>query len=162
MPNKANEQRILFQEGKFTALIDPASPLEEDLVDPDTGEPRTYSIGEVATMLNIKESTLRYYEKEFPQLSPKKSKKGRRQFHRDDLHIITKIIALKNEGLKLATIRKRLESYLSKVDHDSEYPHATPIESHTITQPAQYTPTLVKQSYLDELKAIHSLLMRGL
>ena len=32
-----------------------------------------YSIGEVAKMFNINESTLRYWEKEFPTLKPKTS-----------------------------------------------------------------------------------------
>jgi len=33
-----------------------------------------YSIGEVSDMLNIPESTLRYWEKEFKEISPKKIK----------------------------------------------------------------------------------------
>lgn len=32
-----------------------------------------YSIGEVARMFNVNESLLRYWEKEFPMISPKKA-----------------------------------------------------------------------------------------
>lgn len=32
-----------------------------------------YSIGEVAGMFKVQESTLRYWEKEFPLISPRKS-----------------------------------------------------------------------------------------
>ena len=35
-----------------------------------------YSISEVAQMFDVNESLLRFWEKEFPQLSPKKGSRG--------------------------------------------------------------------------------------
>ena len=32
-----------------------------------------YTIGEVAAMFDVNETTLRYWEKEFPQIAPQKS-----------------------------------------------------------------------------------------
>ena len=39
-----------------------------------------YSIGEVAKMFDINESTLRYWESEFPHLKPKTNSKNVRQY----------------------------------------------------------------------------------
>ena len=42
-----------------------------------------YSISEVAQMFDVNESLLRLWEKEFPQLSPKKGSRGVRQYRKD-------------------------------------------------------------------------------
>ena len=39
-----------------------------------------YSIGEVSELLQINASNIRYWEKEFPKLKPKKSTRGNRKF----------------------------------------------------------------------------------
>ena len=39
-----------------------------------------YSISEVAAMFDVNESLLRFWEKEFPQLNPKKGGRGIRQY----------------------------------------------------------------------------------
>lgn len=44
-----------------------------------------YSIGEVAKAFNVNASLLRYWEKEFPVLRPKKNKKGNRYFTPEDI-----------------------------------------------------------------------------
>ena len=44
-----------------------------------------YSMGEVATMFDVNQSLLRFYEKEFPILQPKKNKKGNRLFTGEDI-----------------------------------------------------------------------------
>jgi len=52
-----------------------------------------YSISEVALMFGLKESTLRYWEKEFPQLSPKRFS-GERKYSQKDIEVIEKIYYL--------------------------------------------------------------------
>ena len=50
-----------------------------------------YTIGEVAAMFNVNASLIRYWEKEFPVIKPKKNKKGNRFFTKSDIenfHII--------------------------------------------------------------------------
>ena len=42
-------------------------------------------MGEVAAMFDVNQSLLRFYEKEFPILQPKKNKKGNRQFTPEDI-----------------------------------------------------------------------------
>jgi DNA-binding transcriptional MerR regulator len=50
-----------------------------------------YSIGEVAKMFNVNTSLIRYWEKEFPIIRPKKNQKGNRQFTKKDIENIHKI-----------------------------------------------------------------------
>ena len=50
-----------------------------------------FSIGEVSTICNIKPHVLRYWESEFPQLSPRKRKGNRRYYQSDDLLLVQKI-----------------------------------------------------------------------
>ena len=61
-----------------------------------------YSMGEVADMFNINASTIRYWEKHFDHLKPRKNNKGNRQFTQkdlDDLKIIYHL--LKERGLTI-------------------------------------------------------------
>lgn len=46
---------------------------------------RYYSIKEVSELLEVPESTLRYWEKEFKQISPKKSSSGVRMYTQEDI-----------------------------------------------------------------------------
>jgi len=56
-----------------------------------------YSISEVAEMFNVNQSNLRYWEKEFKQLKPKRNDKGTRFYTLSDIQIIKQIIYLVNE-----------------------------------------------------------------
>ncbi|WP_420151247.1 MerR family transcriptional regulator [Spirosoma sp.] len=53
-----------------------------------------YGIKEVAEMFNINASKLRYYEKEFPSLQPKKNRSGDRIYTKADIDHLTEIIDL--------------------------------------------------------------------
>ena len=44
-----------------------------------------YSIGEVARMFNVNTSLIRFWEKEFAIIKPKKNKKGNRLFTQEDV-----------------------------------------------------------------------------
>ena len=56
-----------------------------------------FSIGEVAEKFNLAPSALRFWEKEFKQLSPKRNAKGTRFYSPDDIQIIKQIIYLVSE-----------------------------------------------------------------
>ena len=47
-----------------------------------------YSIGEVADMFGVNQSLLRFWEKEFPQISPKTTGRGIRQYRKEDVETI--------------------------------------------------------------------------
>lgn len=68
-----------------------------------------YSIGEVARMFDVNESLLRFWEKEFPFIQPKKNGKGARQYRKEDIEQIRIIYQLvKVKGLTLAGAKQRL------------------------------------------------------
>jgi len=69
-----------------------------------------YSIGEVAEMFNVNPSLIRYWEKEFDIIKPKKNKKGNRFFTLEDIehfHIIYYLV--KELGLTLKGAQKKLK-----------------------------------------------------
>ena len=67
-----------------------------------------YSIKEVAKMFDLNESTLRYWETEFPMLKPKTSGPAKvRQYQEKDIELIKLIHNLvKVRGFKLAAAKK--------------------------------------------------------
>lgn len=69
-----------------------------------------YSIGEVAEMLNVNASLLRYWEREFDILKPKKNAKGDRFFTKSDIEKIKLIYHLVREkGYTLEGAKARLK-----------------------------------------------------
>lgn len=80
-----------------------------------------YSIGEVAGMLNVPVSTVRFWDNEFEILKPMKNKKGNRLFTQNDvknLRIIHHL--LKEEGMTLSGVKKRLSEKLDETDYKYE------------------------------------------
>ncbi len=68
-----------------------------------------YSIGEVAEMFHVNTSLIRYWEKEFDIIRPKKNKKGNRLFTKKDIdnfHIIFHLV--KERGMTLKGAKKKL------------------------------------------------------
>ena len=68
-----------------------------------------YTIGEVAAMFNVNASLIRYWEKEFTVIKPKKNKKGNRLFTKIDIenfHIIYHLV--KERGMTLKGAKKKL------------------------------------------------------
>ncbi len=69
-----------------------------------------YSIGEVAEMLSVNTSLLRYWEKEFDILRPKKNAKGDRFFTKADIENIKLIHHLvKDKGYTLEGAKQQLK-----------------------------------------------------
>ena len=68
-----------------------------------------YKIGEVAKILNVPASTVRYWEKEFSQVKPMKNKKGDRIFNLKDIETLKEIKFLVHDrGVKIAKAGRRL------------------------------------------------------
>ncbi|MEZ0542074.1 MerR family transcriptional regulator [Fibrella arboris] len=75
----------------------------------ESGEKRYYSIREVADLFNVNISKLRYYEKEFPTLSPKKNRSGDRVYTKAEVDHLREILDLvENRGFKLQGAREYL------------------------------------------------------
>ena len=74
-----------------------------------------YPIGEVAQMFEVSVSSIRYWEKEFDILKPKKNKKGNRMFTKKDVDSLKIIYHLtKERGFTLEGAKKKLRE--NKVD----------------------------------------------
>lgn len=69
-----------------------------------------YSISEVAAMFDVNESLLRFWEKEFPQLKPKKGGRGIRQYRKEDIETVKLVYHLvKERGMTLPGARQRMK-----------------------------------------------------
>ncbi len=72
-----------------------------------------YSIKEVSDMLEIPDSTLRYWEKEFKQICPKKSSSGVRRYTVEDIEQIKKVNHLvKEKSLTIKGAKTQLDRNL--------------------------------------------------
>ena len=68
-----------------------------------------YTIGEVAELFGMNTSNLRYWEKEFPALRPKKGSSGKRKYSQDDIRVIATINHLVRErGFTIDGAKKHL------------------------------------------------------
>ena len=82
-----------------------------------------YSIHEVAAMLGpgVNESTLRYWEKEFEQIAPRKAGRGVRQYTQKDIDLLKLIYHLvKEKGMTLKGAKSRLAVNKEKTDKNFE------------------------------------------
>lgn len=76
-----------------------------------------YSIKEVAQMIGVSESLLRYWETEFPHLRPKTTAGKVRQYTQKDIDQIKVIYNLvKVRGFKLAAARRMIQENRSGAD----------------------------------------------
>jgi DNA-binding transcriptional MerR regulator len=97
-----------------------------------------YKIGEACKALGIQPYVLRYWETEFPALSPSKSRSGQRVYSEKELEVIRRIKQLLyDEGYTIAGAKKKLEGELAAGTlGDPAAPPATP------PAPAPHSPPL--------------------
>ena len=70
-----------------------------------------FKIGEVCELVGVQAHVLRYWETEFPMLSPQKNKSGQRSYRRRDVEIALRVKQLLyNEMFTIAGARKKLQS----------------------------------------------------
>ncbi len=101
-----------------------------------------YTIGEVAEMFNVNTSLIRFWEKEFTIIQPKKNKKGNRLFTAKDIINFNKIYNLvKEQGFTLEGAKNALKN---KNHFESE-------------NEASNTPTLKESSSINHEEIIQSL-----
>lgn len=80
-----------------------------------------FSISEVAQMFDVNESTLRFWEKEFDIIHPRKTAKGTRYYKQEDIDAVRLIIHLvKERGMTLAGARQKLKENPEKTIRQEE------------------------------------------
>ncbi len=68
-----------------------------------------YDTNEVAEMVGCEPSALRFWEKKFPQLSPKRDSRNRRRYTEKDIDVIRKIMHQKDkQGRTIKGAREQL------------------------------------------------------
>ena len=78
---------------------------------------RYFTIGEVSELCAVKPHVLRYWEQEFPQLSPVKRRGNRRYYQHQDVILIRQIRALLyEEGYTIGGARLQMETGSEKAD----------------------------------------------
>ena len=90
------------------------------------GEPR-YKIGDVCRIADVQPYVLRYWESEFPSLTPDRTVQGPRTYSVRELRIIEQIKKLLyDEGYTIAGAKKKLEAELGGRESQAHPPAATP------------------------------------
>ena len=99
---------------------------KEKMIDPKTLTKLYYTIGEVADMFEVNPSLIRFWEKEFGFIQPKKNKKGNRIFTPKDIINFNKIYQLvKTNGYTLEGAKRALKTSKSNIDMPAETPDTT-------------------------------------
>lgn len=108
-----------------------------------------FKIGEVCDLVGVQAHVLRYWETEFPMLSPQKNRSGQRTYRRRDVEIALRIKELLYDELfTIAGAKKKLQSELReasrlKIVHPNE-----PRENYI--QPVQAPPPAAEEDFEDE------------
>tara|TARA_B100001250_G_scaffold377668_1_gene366930 strand:- start:105 stop:434 length:330 start_codon:yes stop_codon:yes gene_type:complete len=80
-----------------------------------------YSIGEISKILKINNSKIRFWEKEFEILNPKKNKKGNRKFTEKDLTKIKLIYhLLKERRYTISGAKKKIQNDYENIEKQRE------------------------------------------
>jgi DNA-binding transcriptional MerR regulator len=80
-----------------------------------------FTISEVAGMFNVNASLIRYWEKEFDIIQPRKNKKGTRFFTKQDIdnfHLIYNLV--KERGMTLKGAQKKLKDSRDEATNNFE------------------------------------------
>ena len=84
-----------------------------------------YSIGEVAKLLNVSTSLIRFWEKNFSSLQPRKNEQGARRYTRADIAQLSKIHQLvKKQGYTLKGAKEAIKRDSNKLKSNTEIIHA--------------------------------------
>jgi DNA-binding transcriptional MerR regulator len=124
-----------------------------------------YKIGEVCEIVGVDAHVLRYWETEFPQLSPPKNKGGQRTYRPKDIETLLQIRnLLYEEGFTIAGARKRLAPGSSRTSGrpagaGSAISNKVGKASSPVTEPESGAQRL--QRVREELENILTLLERG-
>ena len=102
-----------------------------------------FKIGEVCDIVDVQAHVLRYWETEFPMLSPQKNRSGQRSYRRRDVEIALRIKELLYDDLyTIAGAKKKLQAELRetsrlKIVHPEPAPKETFIKEVKTPEPVE-------------------------
>jgi DNA-binding transcriptional MerR regulator len=77
-----------------------------------------FTMGEVTEMFGVNASQIRFYEKEFDVLQPKKNKKGNRLFTPEDIENLKNNSGEVKENQKIIASLEKLKDFLLKLNEE--------------------------------------------
>lgn len=111
-----------------------------------------YKIREVCEIVGVEAHVLRFWETEFPSLSPPKSKSGQRTYRPKDIELLLRIRnLLYEEGYTIAGARKRLGAGSRAADSNTGIQTNRSRVSRKKSEPTK--PTAPKSDRLDKVKS---------
>lgn len=106
-----------------------------------------FKIGEVCELVGVQAHVLRYWETEFPTLSPQKNKSGQRSYRRRDVEIALRIKQLLyNEMFTIAGAKKKLQTE----GREGAKPKPAPAPKPQAQQDRVEAPTLFDAGFVPE------------
>lgn len=110
---------------------------------------KLYRIGEVATMLGLRTSVLRFWESEFPAVAPARTDRGHRLYSEENVAVLRRVKELLHgQGMTIEGARRVMESGVAG---------PSPVEALT----GRARDRDLMREVLEELDAIRELLTSG-
>jgi DNA-binding transcriptional MerR regulator len=111
-----------------------------------------FKIGEVCDLVGVQAHVLRYWETEFPMLSPQKNRSGQRTYRRRDVEIALRIKELLYDELfTIAGAKKKLQSELRESSR-LKIVHPEPAAKETFLKPVQMPAPVEREFEKEEIE----------
>src|SRR6476659_2861032 len=118
---------------------------DEEVIIPDK---LFFKIGEVCELVGVQAHVLRYWETEFPMLSPQKNNSGQRSYRRRDVEIALRIKQLLyNEMFTIAGAKKKLQAEQREGSKAKAARQASPPPPESTGEADPNAPTLFDRFY---------------
>ncbi len=113
-----------------------------------------FKIGEVCDIVDVQAHVLRYWETEFPMLSPQKNRSGQRSYRRRDVEIALRIKELLYEDLyTIAGAKKKLQVEMRETSR-LKIVHSEPAEKESFIKKVKSPQPLEEVTIEDEIEEI--------
>lgn len=111
-----------------------------------------FKIGEVCDIVDVQAHVLRYWETEFPMLSPQKNRSGQRSYRRRDVEIALRIKELLYDDLyTIAGAKKKLQAELRESTR-LKIVHSEPVKEREYLKPVELPKPIEEDFELEEFE----------
>ena len=116
-----------------------------------------FKIGEVCDIVDVQAHVLRYWETEFPMLSPQKNRSGQRSYRRRDVEIALRIKELLYEDLyTIAGAKKKLQVEMRETSR-LKIVHSEPAEKESFIKEVKPPKPVEEVTIEDEIEEIEEI-----
>ena len=116
-----------------------------------------FKIGEVCDIVDVQAHVLRYWETEFPMLSPQKNRSGQRSYRRRDVEIALRIKELLYEDLyTIAGAKKKLQVEMRETSR-LKIVHSEPAEKESFIKEVKSPKPVEEVTIEDEIEEIEAI-----